>query len=193
MVSCREEEEGPSTFVTIDYDSIWLKSYDSIVYENIPYVDPFYRYYPEENFVTYSLDIDQDNIKDYTLTVSHYLYTSSPHYNYNATNVRITTLDTLKFKIAMQTDRAWAPAKGFKTDEVVDNTSFFQDFSNINANEPFVEGDFIYGNVNIGFRKGSSSTGFRYGYLNLIVNGANAILVKSVLNTNKDRCVIGEH
>lgn len=191
LASCREKEEDPAIFVTTDYDSVWIKSYDSIVYVNVPYVDPYYRYYPEENFVTYSLDIDKDNTNDYTLTVSHYLYTSSPHFSYNATHVGINSIDTSNFKIAVQVERPWAAAKGFVPGDVIDNTSFFQDFSYINANAPFAEGDFIYGNVYIGFRKGSSPSAYRYGYLNLIVNGANAILVKSVLNTNKDRCVVG--
>lgn len=190
LAGCREKVEDPTIYATIDYDSIYIKSYDYIEYVNIPYVDPYYVYHPESNSVSYFIDIDKDSINDYELRVGHYLYVGSPHYSFNATYVSISSLDSLNYKIAVQKDQLYAPAKGFLTGESIDNDSFYQAESDISAHVPYIYEDFIGGNVNIGVRVHTSS-GNRYGYINMIVKGASVVLVKSVMNINKDNCVVG--
>jgi hypothetical protein len=188
----KEKNEDPASFVTNDYDSIVVKSYDSIVYVNIPYGESYYQFFPESDSVSFLLDIDKDNNNDFRLDVSHYLYVGSPHFRYNAQVISIVSMDTTHFQIAVQQDRDWSAAMGFDFGDTLNSSLLYHSNAGIIADAPYATGNFLSGNTFIAFRKGTNSSGFRYGYLNLIVDGAKVILVKSVMNTNKDMCIVGD-
>jgi hypothetical protein len=193
LISCRKEdnENSAATFITREYDSLVVKSYDSIVCYDPMYGEHYCRYYPEQNQVSFPLDIDQDTKYDFSLEISHYLYSQSPHAQANIVNVTIVSLDT-NYRIAETYNMNWPDLLDFKVGDTINSAYVYREDGSLVRTGPFVENYILSGNIHIGFRKGLDPSSYRYGHLNLVVDGARIILIKSVLNTNKDMCVVAE-
>jgi hypothetical protein len=193
IAGCKKEnnEDGPATYIIKSYDSLVVKSYDSIVWYFPPYVDPYCRYYPEANHVSFPIDIDQDYKSDFNLEISHYLYSQSPHAEFNVVNVTLESLDT-NYNIAESDNLDWDDIIDFKVGDTISSGSIYREDGYLVRTGPYVENYILTGNIHIGFRKGFDPSSYRYGYLNLVVDGAKLKLIKSVLNLNKDNCIVQE-
>lgn len=193
LISCRKEENenGTATFITKDYDSLIVKSYDSIVCYDPMYGEHYCLYYPEQNQVSFPLDIDQDTKNDFSLEVSHYLYSQSPHAQANIVNVAILSLDT-SYRIAETDNMDWPDLLDFKVGDTINSAFVYRENGSLVRTGPYVETFILKGNIHIGFRKGLDPSSYRYGYLNLLVDGASIVLIKSALNTNKDMCIVAQ-
>jgi hypothetical protein len=191
LLSCRKEnnEESPATFITKDYDSLVVKSYDSIVCYNPPYGEYYCRYFPEQNHVSFLVDFDQDSKNDYSIELSHSLYIGSPHFEMNVLNVYLVPVDT-NYRVAVTQNNDWSDLVDFKVGDTINNSSIFRSNGNLVKISPFGYTFILNGNIHIGFRKGSNSSFYSYGFLNLIVDGTKVTLIKSILNTNKDECIV---
>lgn len=191
FLSCRKEntEDSPATFATKDYDSLVVKSYDSIVCYDPPYGEHYCRYFPQDNNVSFLIDIDNDNNNDYSFELSHSLYLGSPHFEMNVLNVCLVPVDS-SFNIAVTENKDWSKLVDFKVGDTINSSSIFRANGNLVKINPFGETFRLNGNIYIGFRNGSNSSLYHYGFLHLIVDGTKLTLIKSVFNTNKDECIV---
>jgi hypothetical protein len=192
LLGCRKEKnESPATYLIKNYDSLVVKSYDSIVCYDPPYGEHYCQYFPAENHVSFSIDLDQDNKKDLSLKISHYLYSVSPHSVANIVNVTVESLDT-NYRIAETGNLDWPDLIDFKVGDTINSGSTYSEKGSLERTGPYVENFILSGNIHIGFRKGLDPVLYRYGYLNLIVDGAKLTLIRSVLNTSDDHCLVQE-
>jgi hypothetical protein len=193
ILSCRKEKnpDSPATYVIKNYDSLVLKSYDSIVFVNIIDGEPYWEYEPKTNEISFPFDIDQDVKDDYTLILSHWLYIGDPHFRYTAKVVTVTSLD-INYRIAVTKDGDGAGIVNFKTGDTISNAYNFQQTGVIVQDVPNPMGFSILnqGNINIGFRRGSDPSDYRYGYFSMIVEGTKLTLIRTVFNTNKNTCIV---
>jgi hypothetical protein len=191
LLGCKKERNDSLSYLIKNYENLVIKSFDSIVYVNIPGGESYFRFVPDTNRVLFSFDIDQDLRDDYRLDISHFLYIGSPDFRYNAQVVTITSLDT-SYKVAVQQDSEGSEVIAFSAWDTIGNSRYYHTIATILADVPYVNGYMLTGNAYIGLRIGSDPAQYKFGYLNFIIDGAKVTLIRSVLNTNQDNCLVQE-
>jgi hypothetical protein len=195
IISCAKEKDSvnndntPATFITKDYDSLVLKSYSSSYWEDLSGGYTYLAFMPPQNIVSDSIDIDEDMIMDYKIQIRHSVFSYGPHYALTEILLSINSLDT-NYSVGVKTSNGWADVREFHVGDTINNVFIYSGNGVIvdASAEEYTKNN--KGNIYLGLRKRTGTDMFNYGYLNLFVKMAEVTLIKSVLNTNKDKCIV---
>jgi len=194
LMSCRKDgnNQEPPNYLIHDFNSLVVKSYDTLYYytpSNGTDPPPYYVYIPQENSVTYSFDIDQDTKNDFGIRIGHNLFSSSPHFYYAQKYADIFSPGP-DCSIAVNAGNVPPDIKEFRIGDTVNYKAAYDSAGRI-LQDFAGSGNIQHsGNINIGWRKQLQNSVYRYGYLNIIVEGAKVTFIKSVMNTNRDQCLV---
>jgi len=187
--ACSEKNEDtlPIYYVK-DFDSLILKSYDSSYMAWI-FPDYYYlAYIPYQNSVSGQIDINGDSIPDFILTISHSVYSPSPHFAHTNVYMQIDGMDSTK-QVATISTSLYREITTYSKGDMINGDSSYSQRGYIAVDAAYAPVISNYGDLIIGVRSQTGNT-IHYGYLE--VNSLKAILTlkRSVFNTNQSHCLV---
>lgn len=188
FASCNKNDDDIDPVIIISYDSLNLKAYKSIYTNTIEGVD-YMAFRPSDTLVFAAIDIDDVIGADLYIRIGSSVFSQSPHFMLQQYGVSIEAIDTSKFAFAMQSEDVWSGVKVFPAGSAVNADSHYSPSADIDV---LSVGNTVTnrGNIFIGIRKKTDQGEFRYGYLNLIVEMAEATILSSKLRNDGAECIV---